>query len=121
MPREFAPGEFLMRQGTASDEILFIESGRITIHLDLDDGRVVRLRSMTSGTTIGEIGMYLKQPRTASAVADLHTRAFVLSIERLREMEVNDPALAHAMHYVTVALLSARLAGTNSLVQRLIT
>jgi CRP-like cAMP-binding protein len=65
--------------------------------------------------------MYLKQPRTASAVADLPTRAHVLSVVRLREMEIRDPALAHALHYVTVALLSARLAGTNSLVQRLMT
>jgi SulP family sulfate permease len=120
-PREFAPGDYLMHQGMPSEEILFIESGRITIHLKLDDGRSVRLRSMHSGTTIGEIGMYLNQPRTASAVADLPTRAHVLSVVRLREMEIRDPALAHALHYVTVALLSARLAGTNSLVQRLMT
>lgn len=119
--REFAPGECLMEQGTPSTEIYFIESGRITIHLRLDDGRSVRLRSMSSGTTIGEIGIYLNQPRTASAVADLPTRVNVLSLARLREMEMNDPPLAHALHYVTVALLSARLAGTNSLVQRLMT
>lgn len=119
--REYAPGEYLLEQGTPSTEIFFIETGRITIHLGLDDGRTIRLRSMASGTTIGEIGMYLNQPRTASAIADQPTRAYILSVESLREMERNDPALAHALHYVTVALLSARLAGTNSLVQRLIT
>ena len=69
---------------------------------------------------IGEIGMYLDQPRSASAVADHVTQAYILSAEKLREMEANDPHLANALHYAIVALLAERLAGTNGLLQRLI-
>jgi SulP family sulfate permease len=119
-PRDYAPGDYLMRQGGPPDELFFIESGRITIRLLLDDGRSLRLRAMTTGTTVGEIGLYLNQPRTASAVADQPTRAYILTVAKLREMEKNDPPLANALHYAIVALLSERLSGTNGLLQRLI-
>lgn len=119
-PRTFNPGEYLVKQGGPPDEIVFIESGRVTVRLTFPDGRSIRLRSMTMGTMIGEIGMYLNQPRSASAVADHVTQAYILSAEKLREMEANDPQLANALHYAIVALLAERLAGTNGLLQRLI-
>lgn len=42
------------------DEILFIESGRVTVRLNLPGGKTMRLRSMTTGTMIGEMGVYLE-------------------------------------------------------------
>jgi SulP family sulfate permease len=119
-PRTFQPGEYLVRQGGPPDEMLFIESGRVTVRLGLPDGRSMRLRSMTVGTMIGEIGMYLNQPRNASAIADEVTQAYVLSAARLREMEARDPHLANALHYAIVSLLAERLTATNGLLQRLI-
>lgn len=119
-PKSFAPGEYLLRQGGPPDEILFIESGRVTVRLALPGGKSMRLRSMTTGTMIGEIGMYLNQPRNASAVADEPTRAHVLSSAKLREMERRDPHLANALHHAIAALLAERLTATNGLLQRLI-
>ena len=119
-PRSFQPGEYLLKQGGPPGEIMFIESGRVTVSLGLPDGRSIRLRSMTVGTMIGEIGMYLKQPRNASAVADLETKAYVLSAQKLREMEARDPQLANALHNAIVSLLAERLTFTNKLLQRLI-
>ena len=119
-PRDYKPGDYLVRQGAPPDEILFIESGRVTVSLGLPDGRSIRLRSMTVGTMIGEIGMYLGQVRNASAVADRDTHAYVLSAARLRDMEAKDPQLANALHYAIVGLLAERLTTTNGLLQRLI-
>lgn len=119
-PRSFKPGEYLVRQGGPPDEIVFIESGRVTVSLALPDGRSIRLRSMTVGTMIGETGMYLNQPRNASAVADGETQAYVLSAENLRRMEARDPQLANALHIAIVSLLAERLSATNKLLQRLI-
>lgn len=119
-PRTFQPGDYLVRQGEPADEIIFIESGRVTVWLGLPDGRSMRLRSMTVGTMIGEIGMYLDKPRNASATADNVTQAYVLSTARLREMEARHPQLANALHYAIVSLLAERLTATNGLLQRLI-
>ena len=119
-PRTFRPGDYLVRQGDPADEIVFIESGRVTVWLGLPDGRSMRLRSMTVGTMIGEIGMYLNKPRNASAIADNVTKGYVLSAARLREMEVRHPNLANALHHTIVSLLAERLTATNGLLQRLI-
>ena len=118
-PRSFHPGDYLVKQGGPPDEILFIESGRVTVRLNLPDGRSMRLRSLTTGTMIGEIGMYLKQPRNASAIADRETKAYVLSAENLHVMEVRDPQLANALHHAIVSLLAERLTINNGLLQRL--
>lgn len=119
-PRSFQPGEYLVRQGEPAGEIVFIESGRVTVRLGLPDGRSMRLRSMTVGTMIGEIGMYLDKPRNASAIADNVTEAYVLSSGKLREMERRHPHLANALHHAIVSLLAERLTATNGLLQRLI-
>lgn len=119
-PRSYRPGEYLVEQGGPPDNILFIEKGRVTVWLKRPDGRSMRLRSMTVGTMIGEIGMYLNQPRNASAIADEETQAHVLSAAKLREMEARDPQLASALHHAIVSLLAERLTATNGLLQRLI-
>ncbi|MEI7599918.1 MAG: SulP family inorganic anion transporter [Aestuariivirga sp.] len=119
-PRNFAAGDYLLRQGGPPDEILFIETGRVTVRLGLPDGRSMRLRSLTGGTMIGEIGMYLNQPRNASAIADETTEAYVLHAAKLRDMERSDPQLANALHQAIAALLAERLSTTNGLLQRLI-
>jgi SulP family sulfate permease len=75
---------------------------------------------MTKGTMIGEIGMYLNQPRNASAIADEVTKAQVLSSASLRDMELRDPPLANALHHAIASLLAERLTATNGLLQRLI-
>lgn len=119
-PRSYQPGEYVVRQGGPPDEIVFIERGRVTVQLSLPDGRSFRLRSMTVGTMIGETGMYLNQPRNASAIADTVTQAQVLSAAKLREMEAREPHLANALHHAIVSLLAERLTATNGLLQRLI-
>jgi len=119
-PRDYAKGDALMRQGTPSTEMYFIEAGRVSLHLVLEDGRTLRMRSISAGTTVGEVGLYLKQPRTGTAIADDPTRAYVLSLERLQAMATEKPALANALQQVFIGLLAERLAGASGLAQRLL-
>ncbi len=120
VPRTYEPGELLLTQGAPPTEIIFIESGRVTVRLSFPDGRSIRLLSMTVGTMMGEIGVYLKQPRTASAIADLQTQAFILTTDKLREMETRHPPLANALHFTMVGLVSERLTNNTGLIQRLL-
>src|SRR5215510_10873671 len=119
-PRAYETGELVLRQGGAPTEIIFIESGRVTVNLAMPDGGSIRLRVLTMGTMIGELGLYLNQPRSASAIADVPTRAYILTTAKLREMEQNDPAFANALHFVLLTLVAKRLAGTTGLLLRLV-
>lgn len=118
-PRDIPQGEYVMRQGDESAEMFFVESGRIKILLKTNDQREIRLGSMTGGTLIGEVGFYVGGPRTASAVAEFSVRVFVLTRQKLAEMECNDGKLAQALNSTVIRLLSERLTATNRLIQRL--
>ena len=112
-------GDTVFNQGDESDALYFIESGRVDVLLRDEAGHVLRLRSMTAGAVIGEVGFYLGKARSASIVV---TEAGVLqrlSHEALRRMEVTAPQTATAIHVFIASLLSDRLATTNRLVQEL--
>jgi len=116
----YAAGDHLIRQGEMASDMFFIESGRITVRLELGDSKSLRLRTMGGGTTVGEIGCYMGQVRTASVIADQPTRAYRLTAEALRRMERQDPDLAAALHRYMVSLLADRLSSTAALLQKVL-
>ena len=50
---------YLVLQGDPSKELFFIESGKVKVIVELDNGRTMRVRTMGAGTVVGEIGLYL--------------------------------------------------------------
>jgi SulP family sulfate permease len=117
---EVAEGHYLMRQGDQPDEMYFIEAGLISAQLELPDGKIMRLRSMRGGTTVGEMGMYLGNVRTASVVAGRPSTVYKLSGNSLREMEKDDPEIAAFLHQWIASLLAERLADNNRTIEALL-
>ena len=112
-------GEYILRQGEDS-ALYFIEAGKVTVQLESDDGKVIRLRTMQSGTVVGEMGLYLHQKASASVVADEPCTFFHLSVKRLEEMENDAPEIASALHRFIAGILSERVIDTNDALQMLI-
>jgi SulP family sulfate permease len=112
-------GRSIIHQGDSSDCLYFIESGLITTVLELPDGRNIRLRKMTGGTTIGETGLYLRKERTASVTTVQPCTLYRLSAEAIRKMESEDPELAAAFHKWIACLMAERLADTNNTIAAL--
>lgn len=117
---EVEENHYLMRQGDQPDEMYFIEAGLVSVQLDLPDGKIMRLRSMRGGTTVGEMGMYLGNVRTASVVADRPSIVYRLSRNALKEMEKNDPEIAAFLHQWIASLLAERLAENNRTIEALL-
>jgi SulP family sulfate permease len=118
--REVKQDEYLMHQGDQPDEMYFIEAGLISVQLELPDGKIMRLRSMRGGTTVGEMGMYLGNTRTASVVADRASTVYRLSKSTLKEMEKKDPEVAALLHQWIASLLAERLAENNRTIEALL-
>lgn len=110
---EVAGGALIMRQGDASQELYFLEQGRLTVHLEGG----LRLRSMKAGAVVGELGLYLQEPRTASIVADSPCVLYRLRRESLDRMQKNEPALASAFHQCMLRMVAARLVATSRTLQ----
>lgn len=113
-------GQTLMRRGEASDAMYFVEAGRLNIELETPDGDVIRLRSIRSGTVIGEMGLYLKQARTADVVTLQPSVLYRLSAEALMKMESEQPQTAAALHEWIALMLAERLSDNNRALEALL-
>ena len=106
---EYHAGEYLIREGDAADFIYFIQSGQVTAQLESPDKNPVRLETIRSGRTVGEIAFFLGTHRTASVVANQDSVVYSLSLEDLEQMEIKDPEPANIFHRLSVILLSQRV------------
>lgn len=102
----------LITQGHPSSDIYFIDSGKLTVQLRLDDGETIRLRTISTGV-VGELGTYLGTPACASIVTEEPCTVYQISEATLRGLEKTDPHAAMAFHQFIAYLLSERLVFTN--------
>jgi len=107
------PGDYLIRQGGTAEDMYYVVDGQVSIYLESEKGERVRLSSLGRGTTVGELGLYLDIPRTASVIADLPTTAYLLTGQALDEIQQHDPDLAAAFHQMIARQISARLVQAN--------
>lgn len=114
---EIQAGEYFIRQGEDSNDLYYIESGLVTVEFETLKGEVIRLRSIKSGATLGEITFYLGGMRSASVKAEEPSIIFRLSPENLRRMQKEDPALAAVLHEWIARTLAERLAENNRLIE----
>jgi SulP family sulfate permease len=108
-PRHLEEEEFLFHQGDNPNGLYFLESGQVSVFLELADGKTKRLRTYQSGTILGEIGLYANIPRSASVIADAPSYLYHLSGEAFAKIEREDSHLAASFHKFIVNLLSERL------------
>ncbi|MGH8928215.1 MAG: Crp/Fnr family transcriptional regulator, partial [Acidimicrobiia bacterium] len=99
--------------GQPSREVIVVESGRLTVLHRLEDGTRVRLRTLGPGAVVGEIGTYLGDPASADVVADSDSLVRIITAERIRDLEREDPARAARLHRLIIERLARRLAQTN--------
>jgi SulP family sulfate permease len=117
--KEVEEGFYLIHQGDKPDEMYFIESGMVTAQLELPEGRALRLRTMRGGTTVGEMGLYLGDVRTADVIAIRPSTLYRLSAQALKDMAEQDPEVAALLHQWIARLLAERLADNNRTLEAL--
>ena len=113
-------GEIIANQGDEADTLFLIESGKVDILLSIEHNEVVRLRRMSAGSVVGEVGFYLGHPRTATIVVTESGVFQRLSRSALHQMEEDNPQAAIALHIFTSCVLSERLTNTNLMIEALI-
>ena len=121
MERQYlGPNIPLIQQNDPADDIFFVEKGQVSIQMELEDNNIVRIKTLGSGTIVGEVAMYLGFTRTASVVTTQPTTVFKLSRESMEQMERDEPAIATAFHKLMASMLCVRLSDTNKIVQALL-
>ena len=108
----------LIEQGNDPEGLYFIKSGRVTVELRSSNNKI-RLKSMGTGTVVGEVSLYLKAQATASVISNTACETYFLSHENFEKLNKEDPERAAELHTYIVKLLSDRLAKSNATIQAL--
>jgi SulP family sulfate permease len=98
----------------------FVDSGAVTTRLEISENRFIRLKSQGGGTMIGEMGLFLKQSRTATVAVTEPSVLYRLSLESYDRMMHDDSELAFHLHQWIVRTLSVRIAEKNSILEVLL-
>lgn len=113
---EVTAGQCLIRQGEPPNGIYFIEEGQVTVWFE-EAGARVRLRTMAAGTVVGEMSWYLRQPTSATVIADEASIVQHLSAANLRRMEQETPSLAMQFHSFIASTLCEKVTRTNEVLK----
>lgn len=114
---QLQPQDVLIRQGELADDIFFVETGRVSVRVELPNGRKLRVRSMLAGAIVGEIAFYRRETRSADVVVDIPSGIYRISAGDILRLERDDPELASLVHRLLASNLSEKLSGANKIIQ----
>jgi SulP family sulfate permease len=110
----------LFAQCDPANAMYFVDTGSVTAELALGEGRSARLRTVLSGTVVGEVGMCLRGPRSGTVVAAEPTTLYRLTDAALQRMEAGEPDLAAALYRWIAQMMADRLSENNSMLVALL-
>jgi SulP family sulfate permease len=102
-------GALLIHQGEAPDDLFVLESGRLSVEVTTEEGTRMRVRSLSPGVVVGEIGLYLGGPRTADVVAETPSVVLRLTRATIQQLEETEPEVASDLHRWLATTLADRL------------
>lgn len=117
---EFDPGTTIFTEGDQGDAAYFIDEGEVRIELELpevDTESVLRYEG--PGSTLGEVALLDRLPRSATAIADTHVRARVITTADLDELAAREPGAALAVTLELARDATAKLRALTSQVSDL--
>jgi len=108
--RHFAVGEVLMKQGDPSLSVHFILEGQVRVERQRrSDAQPIQLAMLGSGEIVGEMGVMVDLPRSATVTAAMPTTTLELDTASFERAARAFPIL----HRVLAKLLSERLRRTS--------
>jgi SulP family sulfate permease len=110
---EVAAGEIIAREGESADSMHFILRGRLSIIVDVGNGRRVHVRSLGRHTTVGEMGLITGQARSATIEAEAMSVLYVLKANAFERIRRTNPALYQALLTYVIRVMSERLGFAN--------
>jgi CRP-like cAMP-binding protein/di/tricarboxylate transporter len=106
-------GDMLFEQGDPGDSMYLIESGRIELFSQKQDGTRQSLASLQDGDTLGEMALLTNEPRSATAIVVVESVLYYIDRETFDRLVVEQPQISSYF----IRLLSQRLVSTNGRLQ----
>jgi len=104
-PQTVEAGEVIFEAGADRQCLYFIESGQVSVLLELPDGQTKRLQTHSNGSVLGEMRFYGKPPLSSLVVADHPSQLYRLDRATFEEIKQIHPDLAYALQEYIVRFL----------------
>ncbi|EKS33198.1 SLC26A/SulP transporter family protein [Afipia clevelandensis] len=108
--------DIIARAGEAADSMLFILNGRVGVTVDTGDGRPTRVRSLGNRTTVGEMGLVARQPRSATIQAEADSVLYVLRADAFNAITASNPQLGQKLLTYFMSVMAERLAFASRMI-----
>jgi SulP family sulfate permease len=113
---EVHSGDIIAKQGEAAVSMHFILEGRVGIIVDLPEGRTTRVRSLGRHTTVGEMGLIARSPRSATIQAEAASVLYELDTDAFERIKREHPAICQALLAYVIRVMTERLSFANRLI-----
>jgi CRP/FNR family transcriptional regulator, cyclic AMP receptor protein len=114
VPRSFAPGQVVFREGDASDTCYIVQEGHARATRTHGDGRTITLATFGPGDIFGELAMFEDELRSATVEAIETTSVVGVLGGDMRRLMVEHPQISARL----VIALGRRLRETNERLSR---
>jgi CRP/FNR family transcriptional regulator, cyclic AMP receptor protein len=114
VPRSFAPGQAVFREGDASDTCYVVREGRARAIRTHSDGRTITLATFGPGDIFGELAMFEDERRSATVEATEQMSVVGVLGPDMRRLMAEHPQIAMRL----VIALGRRLRETNERLTR---
>ena len=114
--REFAEGDVIARQGEEARCMHFILEGRVGVFVRQRDGGEIRVRSLGPETTIGEMGLIARKPRSGTLKAEAPSTLYELPLDAYERIRREDPVLGQALLAYVTEVMAERLNFANRVI-----
>jgi len=91
---DFKPGEHLFKYNDVSDSVYVILEGEADVVRDEDPDHVTKLATIGENNLMGEMGVFLNVPRTASLIAKKRVYALKIPANRFIKLVTHNPEIA---------------------------
>ena len=113
---EVGKDAIIAAQGEPARSMHFILEGRVGIIVGMEDGRLIRVRSLGPHTTIGEMGLITQQLRSATIEAEVPSVLYALSADAYERIKRDNGPLAQALLTYVIRVMAERLSFASKVI-----
>ena len=108
----YRAGEHLCRAGEPADKLWLIARGSVSVRI-AGASHARRIAALGPGTSVGEMGLLDRRPRSADVVADDDVEAYVLAADDFDRLLKAEPHLGQSLLATIARLTAQRLRATS--------
>lgn len=112
-------GDLVIKHGSKTDDIYFLQSGRMVVSLTKKDGTAAVVAKIRAGAVVGEMAYYTGSERSADIFADGAVTLIRVNMGRLAELVSDHPLVAAKFHKLIAGHMARRLSRTTTLLRNL--